>query len=172
MKAGRMNSRINRFRKCFELNHSYALASEIAQPLAPARLLYASDVHEEAQLLAIVGPFHALGVDKAVHAEAKRFLQRLEAAVGWNAEGRHNPLCFDYGETLPGTLIQGDSRLHPEAFFGGEKPATVVRQPVLGKHLQCAQQILARHRSKGILTVIRHISHIQNSQRYWPLTIG
>jgi hypothetical protein len=46
---------------------------------------------------------------------------------------------------MPGALIELDCRAHPEALFGSQKPAAVVRQPVLSKHFKRPQEILARH---------------------------
>src|SRR5208337_4172156 len=69
VQAGRANSPIDRRSKGFELNDADAFARKIRQTFAAAGLLHPAHFHEEAQTLAVIGPFRALRIDNRVETQ-------------------------------------------------------------------------------------------------------
>ena len=158
MQTCRADTRVYGSGKSLELHCTDAFARKIWKPLAPPRFLDSANIHEEAQAFSISRPFHPLRVDDAVHAQSQRLLQRVETALRRDVKRGHDAVRFSRSKSLPGARIQLDRGLHPQAFFRCQEPAAVVRQPVLGKHFERAQKVLAAH---GIEDCLRLISHVR-----------
>src|SRR5208283_657064 len=157
MQALRMNTGVDSPGEGFKFDDAHALAREIWKPFAAAGFLHPANVHEKAQAFSVLRPFHPLRVDDGIHSQSQRLLQRLEAALLRDVKSSHDAARLSRSESLPGARIQIDGSFHPQAFFRRQEPTSIVRQPVLGEHVQRAQKVLAAHQIESCLSVITHV---------------
>src|ERR1035441_6853323 len=139
------------------LDGAYTFAGKIRKPLAPPGFLDPANIHEEPQASSILRPFHPLRVNHTVHAQSQRLFQRVETALLRDMKRGHDAACLSRSKTFPGACVQFDCGLYAEALLGCQVPASVMGQPVLGKHLERAQKGFAAHRIESCLRVIAHV---------------
>lgn len=131
---------IDRLREFGVFHQPDNLAGKIRPSIPHTRRLNPAIIHPEDET-AFGFVDDLLDVEMSIHAISQRLLQTLQAASGRNRMPGHDPFGLDDGESFPGLTIQLDRLLHSQTALAGQKPESIVRQPILGGILKHVDQL-------------------------------